>query len=116
MRKIICLIVLFCAVLSWGTAAEKDLLDLQGNFLAYSYDHNQIYGEGIVFNFNSYAVSCQRLKIDLASRSFYAYGEVILESAGETVRGDELFFNLQEQQALLVTYAEELHIRVIGGG
>ncbi|MFC2165525.1 hypothetical protein ACFLT2_11090 [Acidobacteriota bacterium] len=114
MRKTICLMALFCVVLSWGSAAEEVLIDLKGNFLAYSYDHNQIYGEGVIFTFNSYTVSCQRLKIDLASRHFYAYGEVRLDSAGETVRGDELFFNPQEQRMQLVTYAEELLIRVLG--
>jgi len=113
-RKISCLIVLLGAVLSRGAAAEKILLDLRGNFLAYSYDHNQIYGEGVVFNFQSYAVSCQRLKIDLASRSFYAYGDVRLELAERTASGDELFFSPQEERAVLVNYSEDLQIQVIG--
>jgi len=116
MRKIIWLLIFCCAVLSWGRAAERVLLELQGDFLAYSYDHNQIYGEGLTFTFGPYSVSCQRLKIDLASRAFYAFGNIDLESEDKTVHGDEFFFNPQEQRALLVTYAEELQIQVIGEG
>jgi hypothetical protein len=106
--------ILLCAVLSWTAAAEKDILLLQGSFLAYSYDHNQIYGEEIVFDFGPYTVSCRHLKIDVASRSFYAYGEVQLESVDETFHGDELFFNPQDHRAFLVTYSEELQVTVIG--
>jgi hypothetical protein len=83
----ICSIVFFGAALSWGSAAESILLDLKGHFLAYSYDHNQIYGERVIFNFGSYSVSSQHLKIDISARAFYAYGNVQLESETETIHG-----------------------------
>ncbi|MBN1221709.1 MAG: hypothetical protein JXB23_00575 [Candidatus Aminicenantes bacterium] len=96
-------------------AKEHIILELEGAYLTYSYDHNQIFGEDVVFDFLGYVVNCRHIRIDLVSRSFYAFGDVRLKSAEETLSGDEFFFNPGEQKGLLIAYTEEVAIKAIGG-
>jgi len=107
-------VTICCAAAGVSAAQEKVLLELQGDYLAYSYDHNQILGEKITFRFLDHAVSCLHVRIDLSERVFYAFGKVRLEADGETVSGDEFFFDPAGKKGMIVSYAEEVSLRVLG--
>jgi len=107
--------IFICAILSVSlTASEDILLRLEGDFLAYSYDFNQIYGENVEFSFSSYRVSCQYLKVDLLSQIFYAHGDVILKKEEEELNGDEFLFNPKEKKGTLINYKEKIELKNIG--
>jgi len=94
-------------------AAKETLISLKGEYLAYSYDFNQIYGENVEFKFSSYSATCRHLKIDITPRIFYAYGEVILEKEDEKFRGDEFLFNPLERKGTLISYGEKIEVKEI---
>ena len=103
-------------VLSSFGAGSSVLLRVDGAYLVYSYDHNQIYGEGITFRLDPYDISCRYLKIDLASRSFTAYGGVVLTRDAEKREADELLFDPQKKEGLLLAYKESLEIQPLDPG
>jgi len=100
--------------LSAGSETEERLLRLEGEFLAYSYDFNQIFGRAVLFDWEGYRVSCIRLKIDIPSRKFYAYGRVRLVRDGEEIVGDELVFDPAQGIGTLVAYGEKIEQQPVG--
>jgi len=96
------------------TAADDALLRLEGDFLAYSYDYNQVYGRNLEFKFVDYEVTCRYIKIDINSCSFYAYGAVVLKKGGEILRGDEFVFDPEEKKGSLVVFEKNIAIVPIG--
>lgn len=82
--------------------------------MAYSYDLNQIYGENVEFQFSSYTVSCQSIKIDLTKKIFYSFGNVVLRSTDETLSGDEFLFDPKEKIGSLISYKEKIEVKDIG--
>ncbi len=99
---------------SLSLALEKILIRLEGSYLAYSYDLNQIYGENVEFQFSSYTVSCRSIKIDLTKKIFYSLGNVVLKSVDETLSGDEFLFYPQEKTGSLISYKEKIEVKDIG--
>jgi len=87
------------------------LLRVDGTYLAYSYDHNQVFGENVTFRLDPYAVACRYFKADLASRSFIAYGGVVLTRDSEKREADEVLFDPQKKDGLLVTYTDVVDIQ-----
>jgi hypothetical protein len=114
LRKILCVVTLLLSGTSFLVSEDKILIEFKGAYLAYSYDHNQIYGEGVYFRILSYDVTCDHLKADIGSRIFYAYGSVVLKKEGERLEGDELFFNPEENNGTLVKYSVEIEVKQIG--
>ncbi len=100
--------------LSADSDSTEQLLRLEGEFLAYSYDFNQIFGREVRFDWEGYRVSCIRLKIDIPSRSFYAYGRVRLARGDEEMAGDELVFDPAGRRGTLVVYGERIEKRPVG--
>jgi len=96
------------------TAADDILLRLKGDFLAYSYDYNQVYGRNLEFKFADNEVTCRYIKIDINSRSFYAYGAVVLKKDGEILRGDEFLFDPEGKKGSLIVFKKNIEIVSIG--
>jgi len=101
----------FCGLLA---AAEKTVLTIEGDYIAYSYDYNQVYGENVRFDFSGYAVISRFIKIDLGARIFYAYGEVTLTGEEEILTGQELLFNPLDGRGTLLRYEETIEKTVLG--
>jgi hypothetical protein len=76
--------------------------DVQGTYLAYSYDYNQIYGENIQFFSDFCTLSSDYLKIDVSSRLFMAIGNVAVEKDGQTFRADIFIFNPDLEKGSLI--------------
>lgn len=92
---------------------EKDppLLRVDGQYLAFSFDHSQIYGEGVSFKLGPHEVKSRYLKIDLASRSFVAYGSVVVSAEDGRAEADEFPFDPAGKRGLLISYGETVKIR-----
>ena len=114
LRKItaaLCLLPGLCLALA---STSDPLLRLEGTYLAYSYDHNQVFGHEVRFLFAGYEVFARRVRVDLVSRSFDALGEVRLKKEGEVLAGDELLFRPDEGRGVLVTYGEKIETVEVG--
>jgi len=97
-----------------AAAADRVLLRIEGSYLAYSYDYNQLFGENVRFSWGGYEVSSRSIKIDFASRVCLAVGEVALKKGEDSVSADEFLFEPDKKTGLLVTYAEVVGLREIG--
>lgn len=109
------LIISFIGIFSGPAfSAQKPLLRLTGSYFAYSYDLNHLYGEDVAFDFLEYQVSARYLKISLSSRSICAFGEVTLSDGQGILRGDELFFSVEDRAGVLLTFGETVTSQEIG--
>ena len=113
-KKSLAVFVFLFLLSSLSLALEKIFIRLEGSYLAYSYDLNQIYGENVEFQFSSYTVSCQSIKIDLTKKIFYSFGNVVLRSTDETLSGDEFLFDPKEKIGSLISYKEKIEVKDIG--
>jgi len=111
-----CLVWLgFCLALALAAEAdERVLLRISGTYLAYSYDHNQLFGENARFQWAGYEVSSRSIKIDLASRTFLAFGGVVLKKGEESLEADELVFEPGKDIGALIAYGEAITVREVG--
>jgi len=114
LKKIFLILPLFLLISPLLLSSEEILISLKGEYLAYSYDFNHIYGEKVEFQFSSYSVSSQYIKIDIPSRTFYAYGDVVLKKEDKILQGDEFLFNLKENKGTLISYQDKIEVREIG--
>lgn len=88
--------------------SEAPLLTIEGTYLAYSYDFNQIFGREVNFDWAGYSVSCVRLKADVGARVFRALGRVTLSREGEELLGDELVFDPEKKTGTLLRYGDRI--------
>jgi len=100
-------------LMNQAPSKKETLISLKGEYLAYSYDFNQIYGENVEFKFSSYSATCRHIKIDITPKIFYAYGEVILEKGDEKLNGDEFSFDLKAKKGTLISYREKIEVKEI---
>ena len=102
----------FLLLLSWTASAAQDkiLLRIDGGYLAYSFDHGQIFGENVTFFLADYKVTGQYLKVDLASRAFLVFGAVALNKDAERLEADEFLFDPEKANATLVRYGETVEL------
>ena len=97
-----------------GAKAADSIIDLQGTYLAYSYDYNQIYGENVEFNSEFCVLTSDYLKADIPSRLFIAAGNVVVVKEGITYSGDEFIFNPAQNKGTLIKYGETIEVLEIG--
>lgn len=100
-------------LMSQAPTKKETLISLKGEYLAYSYDFNQIYGENVEFKFSSYRAACRHIKIDITPKIFYAYGDVILEKEDDKFYADEFLFNPQTRKGTLISYREKIEVEEI---
>jgi hypothetical protein len=93
---------------------EEHPVDIQGTYLVYSYDYNQIYGENASLKSAFGNLTCLYLKADIGARVYLAVGKVVLERDGEILEGDELIFKPHENRGTLVRYGEAIEVQEIG--
>lgn len=104
-RRRIAFLLTAAALMSVFLQAEEDYTArLKGSFLAYSYDYNQIYGEDVSVIFSGFRVTASFLKIDISSRLYYAYGNVLLSWKGGVIPADELVFDPQKKSGTVYLY------------
>ncbi len=94
--------------------SEDIAIDLQGTYLTFSYDYNQIYGENVELDSEFCHVYADYIKIDVVSRLFLAVGNVVLEKDGVMFSCDEFLFNPEEEEGLLIRYKETIQFEQMG--
>jgi hypothetical protein len=104
---------LFCLTSLRGD--ENPLLVLEGKYLVYSYDFNQILGRDVSFEWAGYTVSCLRFKADINARLFQALGRVKLVQEESELLGDELVFDPEKKMGTLLRYGERIERVILGG-
>lgn len=107
-------LVLLSFLLPQILVSEDIAIDLQGTYLTFSYDYNQIYGENVELDSDFCHVYADYIKIDVASRLFLAIGNVVLEKNGVLSNYDEFFFNPEEEDGLLIRYKETIQFEKMG--
>jgi hypothetical protein len=100
----------------WGPdlAAAEVLLKVEGEYLAFSFDHGLLYGERTTFRFQDFQGSSRYVKCDLGARVFRAYGRVVLKSEGESLTADELVYDLASGRGTLISYGPSVEVRRLG--
>lgn len=93
---------------------EKPLLQLKGKYLAYSYDHNQIFGEEVEFSSPSISGKSRHIRTDVSSLVCCAWGDVVLDGAGSENSGDEFCFDLKTGRGVLIRYGAQIETIEIG--
>ncbi len=117
MKKLTSALLFAClAATSAPFLAGSDLpiLELQGEYIAYSYDYNQIFGRDVTFEWAGYSVSCVRLKIDIKARIFHALGRVSLTKGADTLSGDEFVFDPILDRGNLVVFGDTIEEHFVG--
>lgn len=89
---------------------EEPLLKIRGSYLAYSYDHNCIYGEGVSLFYSDSEVTSRFIKIDLSAQIFYAYGSVHIRSSERDLEGEEFNFDPKTNKGILVRFSEKIEV------
>ena len=97
-----------------SVSAEKSFLHLKGKYLAYSYDHNQIFGEEVEFSCPSISGKSRHIKTDVSSLLCCAWGDIVLDKAGSVNNGDEFYFDLKTGRGILVRYKGQIETVEIG--
>ena len=99
----------------FSQSAEKILLHLKGQYIVYSYDHNQLIGESVEFESPSVSGKGLHFKADVASLSFCVWGDLTLREGDKPLSaGDEFYFDLKAGQGILVRYGEKIETARIG--
>jgi len=96
------------AAIPGTTAAGNILLRVAGAYIAYSYDHNQIFGDRVSFKLGGWDVTSRGIKIDIASRSALAFGGVELIKDAEKQEADEVLFDLPLKSGILLRYGQTI--------
>ena len=93
---------------------EKNLLQVKGQYLAYSYDHNQIFGEGVEFSTPSVCGTSLNIKVDVTSLTCYVGGNVVLKKDGAEHLGDGFYFDIKTGRGILIQYKDKIESTIIG--
>lgn len=107
-------LVLLLFLLPQNLVSENIAVDVKGTYLSFSYDYNQIYGENIELDSEFCVVYADYLKVDVDSRLFLAFGNVLLEKNGEYLSCDEFLFNPEEEDGLLIRYEKTIQFEKFG--
>jgi hypothetical protein len=108
-------IILFVIIgVSPSSSTESILLRVKGQYLAYSYDHNQIFGEGIEFVCPSISGKGLHIKTDVSTLACCVRGNVVLNKDGSVHYGDEFYFDLKTGRGILVRYKGQIETLEIG--
>ena len=97
---------------SVSQAKLKVIMKIEGNYLAYSFDYNYLYGQGnLSIIFYNLRIKGERVKIDFNSNImeiiggvkvelFSLFGKTVLKS----IQGDQLIFDLEKKKGKIVNY------------
>ena len=94
------------AVMSWGFCAQaKELLDIKGDYLLYSYDFNYVYGQGnILIKAKEFTITAATVEIDMANRLALASRNCQLRVGEKNYTADILEIDLDDLSLRLTTF------------
>lgn len=109
------LLVLLAA--GWALSLPaKEWIDIRGDYLLYSYDHNYVFGQGnILVKSRQWAIRAAVVEVDVANRSAVARGGCQVEAAGQKYEADLLAIDLESLDLRLMTFAESVRSWTLPG-
>jgi len=115
-KKLVFSFLLFFTIPLASLAKLDVIMEVEGDYLAYSYDHNYLYGQGnLKIRYYQLKVTGERIKVDFDSNTLSILGSVKLESidfspndSPEQYSGDQFTLDLKAKKGELVSYQEEI--------
>jgi hypothetical protein len=103
-------ILFLLAVMSWGFCAQaKELLEIKGDYLLYSFDFNYVYGQGnIVIKAKDFSIQAAAVEIDMASRMARVSRNCRVRVGNEDVTADILDIDLTDLSLRLTAYKDSI--------
>ncbi len=98
------------AVMSWGFCAQaKELLDIKGDYLLYSFDFNYVYGRGnIIITGTDFTIRAATVEIDMANRLALASRNCQLRVGKKNYTADILEIDLDDLNLRLTTFKDSI--------
>ncbi len=104
------LILFSLAVLNWGFPAQaRDLLEIKGDYLLYSFDYNYVYGQGaILVKGKDFSVQAGVIDIDMARRLARLGRNCQVQAGKEKYTADIVEIDLDDLSLRLTTFKENV--------
>jgi hypothetical protein len=98
------------AIMGLGFCAQaKELLDIKGDYLLYSFDFNYVYGRGnIVITGKDFAIQAATVEIDMANRLALTSRNCQLRVGKKNYRADILEIDLDDLNLRLTTFKDSI--------
>jgi hypothetical protein len=114
MSRLLCSL-LAAAVLATGLPA-KELLEIKGDYLLYSYDFNYIYGQGnIHLRSKNWAIQAGMVEVDVVGRVARASRDCRVESGQQKFTADLLEIDLETLALKFTTFKESIRSWTLPG-
>ncbi len=107
MKKfVLCLL----ALASWGIHVQaRELLDIKGDYLLYSYDYNYVYGQGnVLIKAKDFTIQAASVEIDMANRLARLSRNCRVQAGKENYTADILEIDLNDLSMRLTTYKDSI--------
>jgi len=103
-------LLFFLAVMSWGLCAQaKELLDIKGDYLLYSFDFNYVYGQGnIMIKGKEFTIQAATVEIDMANHVAMASRNCQVQVGKENYTSDILEIDLDNLSLKLTSYKDSI--------
>ena len=103
------------AVMSWGFCAQaKELLDIKGDYLLYSFDFNYVYGRGnIIITGKDFTIQAATVEIDMANRLALASRNCQVRVGKEKYAADILEIDLDDLSLRLTTFKDSIVSQIL---
>jgi hypothetical protein len=103
-------IFVFLLVMNWGFFAQaKELLDIKGDYLLYSYDFNYVYGQGnILIKAKEFSIQAATIEIDMANRVALVSRNCQLRMGKKNYTADILEIDLDDLNLRLTTFKDSI--------
>lgn len=112
MRIVPALLLAACA----AALPARNLLEIRGDYLIYSYDHNYIFGQGgVQLQSDAWTVHARALDADVTARLAVAVGGCRVQADGREYAADLLEIDLETLGLTLVTYGENVRSWTLPG-
>lgn len=91
--------------------AAGDLLEIQGNYLIYSFDYNYIYGRGnIILKTKQFTIKAGMIELDINDRNALLSEKCTVTFQNQTEQADIVYLNLDTLHLLLRSFNDTIHI------
>ncbi|MBN2347056.1 MAG: hypothetical protein JXO51_11780 [Candidatus Aminicenantes bacterium] len=115
MKKV--LVILLAAVAWRPCLSAKELLEIKGDYLLYSYDHNYVYSQGAVqLRSAAWTIRAGVLEVDVLHRVARAARGCRVEAAGRSHEADLLEIDLETLALRLTVFEESVRSWSLPGG
>ncbi|HSQ35682.1 MAG TPA: hypothetical protein VLQ89_06800, partial [Candidatus Binatia bacterium] len=107
MRKLVCCLL---ALASGAVHLQaRELLDIQGDYLLYSFDYNYIYGQGnILVKARDFTIQAANLEIDMIQRVGRLSRNCRVQLGKESYTADTMEIDLNDLSLRLTNYRESI--------